>query len=46
MVIKHNTEEMPEDIPLEEWLWITGQHKVNHLYDEEQNLITSEDNHT
>lgn len=28
---KYNTDEMPEDMPIEEWLWCTGQHdnKVN-----------------
>lgn len=33
-----NTDEMPTDMPLEEWLWITGQtYKPKHNpYDESQ----------
>ena len=26
MVIKHDTKEKPDDMPLEEWLWITGKY--------------------
>ena len=34
-----NEEEKPSDMPLEEWVWITGQHKHKDTYDENDGTI-------